>query len=635
MRFWAWIQLGCLALGAPALSAPAEPAPEKPAVRPDGSAFFGVDRSWRIEVTVSPENWAAMEPAAPSRGGGPGGGRPGAFDIDFPEVKADVEIDGKKLADIGLRFKGNSSFMMARNSLKRSLKVDFNQFVKGQHFLGLSKLNLNNNAMDPTQMREALAYEVFRKAGVPAPRTAFARVYLSVPGRVQHQYLGAYTVVEQVDKPFLRRHFPGEGALFKPEANGVPYLGEDWAAYEQTYLPKTTVSEAAKQRLIGFTKLVNQADAATFAREIGSYLDVDEFLNYLACNVALSNQDSPLAMPHNYYLYLDEKSGRIAWLPWDMNEAFGGFGAGTPADKQAELSIKHPHTGNHALIDRLFAQPAAYAAYKKHLQDLLAGPFSAASFTAALQRAVPLVRPAVQEESPAALQQFEAQLVDPMAGAAQPGIPGGPGGFGPMGGPRRAPALKAFIAARIASLESQLAGKSEGYVPGRGFGPPGQGLPGGMGPGGFGAGSTGPDIPGGPAVPSEAAQLLANQLLKSAGGGTDERITLTQWSAGAKRWASRWDANKDGRLSKAEVARGVSTLLGVPAGTPASDDPSPTLAVPLLKAAGARSKAPVTVAALSAALARRGKMWDANHDGSLEGAELRAGLSQLLGFPGL
>ena len=37
--------------------------------------------------------------------------------------------------------------------------------------------------MDPTRGREALAYAVFRAAGVPAPRTAFAEVTLTVPGK--------------------------------------------------------------------------------------------------------------------------------------------------------------------------------------------------------------------------------------------------------------------------------------------------------------------------------------------------------------------------------------------------------------------------------------------------------------------
>ena len=39
-----------------------------------------------------------------------------------------------------------------------------------------------------------------RAAGVPAPRTAYAEVTLTVPGKFDREYLGLYTVIEQVDK---------------------------------------------------------------------------------------------------------------------------------------------------------------------------------------------------------------------------------------------------------------------------------------------------------------------------------------------------------------------------------------------------------------------------------------------------
>jgi spore coat protein CotH len=92
--------------------------------------------------------------------------------IDFQEGKGALEFDGKEWGSVSIRFKGNSSFNVARNSLKRSLKLDFNDVEKGRSFFGMTKLNLNNGAMDPSVMREALAYEVFRRGhGRPLPRS--------------------------------------------------------------------------------------------------------------------------------------------------------------------------------------------------------------------------------------------------------------------------------------------------------------------------------------------------------------------------------------------------------------------------------------------------------------------------------
>ena len=47
--------------------------------------------------------------------------------------------------------------------------------------------------------REAASCLVFRAAGVLAPRTAFAEVALTVPGKHDKAYLGLFTVVENVD----------------------------------------------------------------------------------------------------------------------------------------------------------------------------------------------------------------------------------------------------------------------------------------------------------------------------------------------------------------------------------------------------------------------------------------------------
>src|SRR5438093_9000414 len=107
--------------------------------------------------------------------------------------------------------------MQSRSSLKRSLKLDLNRHVRGQKLAGVSKLNLHNNVTDASWMNEVLSHRLYRDAGVPAPRTAYARVYVTVPGKFDRQYLGLYSLVEDVDRLFATSHFgTRRGALFKP-----------------------------------------------------------------------------------------------------------------------------------------------------------------------------------------------------------------------------------------------------------------------------------------------------------------------------------------------------------------------------------------------------------------------------------
>ncbi|HMO64213.1 MAG TPA: hypothetical protein PKE47_03125, partial [Verrucomicrobiota bacterium] len=121
---------GSLLLALAALAArPAAAAEFQDAAAP----LFGLTNVHIVRLTFTPGQWDALEPrrrpdAGPGFGGpGPGGGpdlsrafeegraqRPGVaamLGLDFEYVKADVEIAGEKLADIGVRYKGNGTYL--------------------------------------------------------------------------------------------------------------------------------------------------------------------------------------------------------------------------------------------------------------------------------------------------------------------------------------------------------------------------------------------------------------------------------------------------------------------------------------------------------------------------------------------
>jgi len=66
---------------------------------------------------------------------------PNLNSLQYAFVKAQVTFDGETLHDVGLRMKGNSSYASAEKTLHVPLKLDFNRFVPGQKFHGLSTLN--------------------------------------------------------------------------------------------------------------------------------------------------------------------------------------------------------------------------------------------------------------------------------------------------------------------------------------------------------------------------------------------------------------------------------------------------------------------------------------------------------------
>jgi hypothetical protein len=223
----------CLCLPLAALAA--APLLAEAGRRDAGDAVFGTAKVIGLHLRLDAKELARMQPAAPG-GFGPFGG----FGLEFPRAKGELTCDGKALTDVGLRYKGNFTFVASRG-LKKSLKIDLGRHREGQTLDGLKTINLNCGLTDPSLSREALSLAFFRAAGVPAPRTAFAELTLTVPGKYDKEYVGVYTLVEQVDKHFLRRHFKdGSGMLLKPEGlqGGLQHLGNDWKPYADRYRPR-------------------------------------------------------------------------------------------------------------------------------------------------------------------------------------------------------------------------------------------------------------------------------------------------------------------------------------------------------------------------------------------------------------
>ena len=124
--------------------------------------------------------------------------------------------------------KGNSSLVNSWRSGVEKLpwRLNFDELedefpeIRDQTFFGFTNINLTNNSQDLSFLRAKVVGDLFREAGVPAPRTAFVRVYLDRgEGR---RYVGVYTMVEVPDEPMLATQFgSGDGNLYKPAGTGA------------------------------------------------------------------------------------------------------------------------------------------------------------------------------------------------------------------------------------------------------------------------------------------------------------------------------------------------------------------------------------------------------------------------------
>lgn len=459
-----------------------------------GERLFGATKVVKFHFTLGEKQLAALAPAG---GGGPGFGPPGfgaprpqpegthrnTFGVDFPWSQGDLTFDGETFKDVGLRYKGNYTYMATNRSLKKSMKLDINRNVNDQRLDGLTMFNLHCGVSDPTQAREAFSFAFFRDAGVPASRTSFVEVTLTVEGKYENELVGLYTLTEQVNKAFLKRHYgDGSGMLLKPEGlqGGLVHLGTNWKDYEQRYKPDGKPTGEQKDRLIQFTRLIQTGTDEEFASQVGSYLDVDAFLKFIAANTLLSNLDSYLGFGHNYYLYLVPSTNQFVFIPWDLDLSLATWPAVGNPEQLVDLSIHHPHAGNDKLLDRLFAIAEHKERYLAILKDLAATTFTKEKLTLRIDEIEAAIKEPMERQAKA--------VADRKENRGGGGFGFGNGQFGQTMPPRR------FIEKRIASVEAQLSGSAKGYEP-KAFGMGGPGGPGGPGP----RPGTGPGPrPGGP-----------------------------------------------------------------------------------------------------------------------------------------
>src|SRR5207302_7392877 len=90
-------------------------------------------------------------------------------------VRSTISAEGKVYREVGIHLKGSAGSFRGVDD-KPGLTLNFSRFLSGQKFHGLHKIHLNNSVEDTSYVNEQIGSELFRAAGVPAPRVMHALV---------------------------------------------------------------------------------------------------------------------------------------------------------------------------------------------------------------------------------------------------------------------------------------------------------------------------------------------------------------------------------------------------------------------------------------------------------------------------
>ena len=361
------------------------------------TALFDHSRIISVNIIMDPNDWQDMLDNAASE----------------EYYKCDAVVNGTAFYNVGIRPKGNTSLSSIVNDPttdRYSFKLEFDKYVEGQTCFGLDKLVLNNNYADATNMKEAIAYDMFAYLGADSSLYNYAQI--SVNG----DYWGVYLAIEAVEDSFLLRNYGVKsGDLYKPDSmqmggggknndkggnftppdnaedftpperpdrdsndnNGGPgggfggfgssggcdlnYTDDDLDSYSEIWDAEVTDSSKASHK-----RVVAALKAAAEGTGLEDCLDIDNLLKYMAAHTFAVNLDSLSGnMAHNYYLY--ESSGVINLIPWDYNLSFGGMNS---SDSDAvNYAIDSPFSGTQ-FFDKILENEEYLAKYHEYLRIL-------------------------------------------------------------------------------------------------------------------------------------------------------------------------------------------------------------------------------------------------------------------------
>jgi hypothetical protein len=255
-----------------------------------------------------------------------------------------IENETTEYQSVGVKLKGAAGSFRGIDD-RPALTLNFDKFRDKQKFHDLDKIHLNNSVQDPSYLNELVCSNLFLAAGVPTPRTTHARVWLN--GRD----LGFYVLKEGFDRNFLKRHFK--------DPNGNLYDSGGSQEIDGNLEKDSGDGTDDRSDLKALAAAARLGDAPQRWKQIEALLDIDQFLSFMALELACAHWDGYCNANNNYRVYFDPAAGRAHFFPHGMDQMFG--------DSQSSVL----HTPGAVVAQAVLSNPEWRARYRDRIAELL------------------------------------------------------------------------------------------------------------------------------------------------------------------------------------------------------------------------------------------------------------------------
>jgi hypothetical protein len=294
------------------------------------------------------------------------------------EIQASMTVDGVLYDSVGVRLRGNTSYQSTGQSQKKSFKISLDYANPDRRIMGYRSMKLNNEAGDPSFLREVFYLHQIRKH-IPAAKANFVHLYLN------NQDWGVYPNIQLLNKDYLKEWFlsnnganwraddptptpPGPGGGGPQWGDGTAalnYLGADTALYKEYYTLKSSEIPDSWNRLVAGCNALNNTPSSDLPNVLPNYFDVDRVLWFLASEIAFSDDDSYIMKGKmDYFVYFDAETGRLSPLEYDGNSVLSN-------NNITWSPFYNVNKVNYPLLNKLLNVPAWRQRYLAHLRTII------------------------------------------------------------------------------------------------------------------------------------------------------------------------------------------------------------------------------------------------------------------------
>ncbi len=261
-------------------------------------SVFDLDRVLQIDIELDPDDYDVIRTEGRSQAQVWSGCW---ATYDYTHFSATVTIDGEVFENVDIRKKG---FLGSLSASRPSFKLNLDDLVPGRRYEDLERFTLNNDRQDPSHTHQCITYQLFRDAGLPAPRCNFARV--SVNG----EDLGIYSSVEAVKKHFLRRNFSDDtGNLYEAQ------LADFGDNTKENFQLKLNPDIPDRSDLDGVVEALKASDE-DLPSLLGQFLDIDQYIDFWAMETVTGHWDGAAGNANNHLIYRDPDTNLFNHIPW-------------------------------------------------------------------------------------------------------------------------------------------------------------------------------------------------------------------------------------------------------------------------------------------------------------------------------